>query len=208
MPRLSGVAGARVVLLAILAAVGVGALFARPAAAAAPPTYPPGTRTGVPRIDHVLAAFDGHDAKALAGMVRYLDLPCTFSPDPDKRDHRPRCKPGELEGKKITVFWEAACQGELVRRVDVRADFADFLSEPPLLYAVYRVPASGAHSPFAPRGGAGIEVVRNYGPGQEPLGAAILVGPRGGITALLLGCGDGPKHFLDAHAGSLILAPR
>lgn len=199
--RLVGVA---VSLAALLIVVGVGLPVS---AGERFPTYPSGTRTGITRIDRVLEAVDAGDAGRLEQLVRYRKVRCVRGERPGQIPAPPRCRPDEPTGSAVEVLLVGSCEGFYLRKERVVAStLRPFLTSQDGLYAVYRVPAEGRHSPFEPRDGFGLVYTEDV-PGFV-LGTAILVGPRGRITAILSGCSDNPRQFLAHRAGELVLPPR
>ncbi len=168
-------------------------------------THPPGTHTGVARVDRILDAIEARDVQRLAELTRYFDVACVKNWE-HQIPSRPRCKRNEPPGTRVEVFWGAQCEGFYIRAENAPRSYRGFGGVPPRLYAVFRVEPDAKHSPFNPAGGFGIVYAATHG--DYEVGALLMLGPRGKITFISYGCSATPRQMLDALAGKLLLPPR
>ena len=70
-------------------------------AVTAEPFHTPDTRTGVPVVDEVIAAYLAGDTVALVALVDFAVTPCTHA---NGLGGPPKCAEGQAEGTEVEVF--------------------------------------------------------------------------------------------------------
>ena len=173
------------------------------AGAARSPTYPAGARTGVVRVDRILAAMQKQDADRMADLVGYTKLPCTSTKPPGYTWIK--CKPDEPEGTLVDTFWLGSCDAASVRadELDIRSTIQEFMNGGRKLYAVYgwvgrkQPPARGFGVIFSQEG--------------EHHSEASILSIRGNGDLIGIGfsaCGHTPETIWESAEGRAVLAPR
>ena len=71
-------------------------------------TSPEARRTGDPALDAIIAAVETRDVAALAALVEYQEIGCTFA---DGLGGPPKCPKHAQEGEEFSVFPYSACEG-------------------------------------------------------------------------------------------------
>lgn len=99
--------------------------------------YPPSVRTGTPEVDRVIEAVTRQDLDKVMSLVEMTRVPCTLQVH--GMPGLPPCPEGTPDGTPIEVFPASSCHVSYTRSLEgVRASFADTLSRPLYVYAVYR----------------------------------------------------------------------
>jgi hypothetical protein len=108
--------------------------------------HPAGTRTGIAKLDGVIAAAEKRDTAALVSLVAFYTMPCTR---PEGIGAIP-CPPGAPLQTPVEVFGWSQCEGSFAKRGDARiatalGEFLTRTEQPfafePRVYAVIRGPA-------------------------------------------------------------------
>lgn len=81
----------------------------------APDPHRLGTRTGIARVDAVIAAYEARDAAALAALINFYPMPCTST---EIVHGALTCPAGVAVGTPVEVFGYAACEGTFIQRGD------------------------------------------------------------------------------------------
>lgn len=166
--------------------------------------------TGMPDVDHLIAAARAKDVIELAGLTQYQLQPCTLAP---VSGGPPGCREGEAEGDLVEVMAASSCEDGWVRPEHV-PDAYRLALEPgePTLVAVYRPAYTpdtyGANGPS----GAGHDgkIVAVYDTGNRDdgtaKGVALHMNP-GRVVWIETDCG-GLLELLDpARAASYLIEP-
>lgn len=87
-------------------------LTASPEASETPVAAEGDRRTGDPQLDAIIEAVEARDVTALAELVEYQQIGCTFA---QGLGGPPKCEPGMTEGEETRMFPVASCEGTWTR---------------------------------------------------------------------------------------------
>lgn len=144
--------------------------------------YPPGTRTGDPAIDAILAAFEQKDLAAIESRIRYKVLPCAS----EQRRDRPLCPEGVAPGTTIKALSIGHCEGGLRPRDRVPLALERQLTGTLYLYGIARF--------RSPSGETETLVMFGVGP-KDDAGVLFPLDADGRLTRVQWSCGIWPVPF-------------
>ncbi|MGE0687240.1 MAG: hypothetical protein AB7P33_10870 [Dehalococcoidia bacterium] len=170
----------------------------------APTPHSLGARTGIAKVDAVIAAYEARDAAALNALIAFYAMPCTD----DDAIGAVACPVGAMAGTPVEVFGYGTCEGAWITRSDPAL---------PALIPGYMVPPRGA----AVADARVYAVIQGRLFPEEPVpGDAVIVYNSGlvmgvnqqGLTYISAPCGATGSQWLEQRiarlgAQSYVLAP-
>lgn len=174
--------------------------------------HPPGTRSGLPAVDRVLAAIEGGDPAAVRAAFAFAPVACVT--EPSGIGSPPICRPGEAPGTPVDVVILASCEGSYARADEVGDTLERLLSPELGLYAVVEHAPDDVSRPAFEARTAVILGPRDREapptPDTNPPAALRLLIDDDGITVVFFGCGPESAEgllFRWSSAPPLLLAP-
>lgn len=164
--------------------------------------HAPGTRTGNPAVDPVIAAIASGDRERINAVTRFSAVPCTTTQQ--GIGSPPPCPEGVPEGTPVDALPTSSCEGGYWPREHYEANHELGAWSADEIYAVVAVPRSSTPAPA-------YAVVFNFRtPGGTTWGRSLLVAD-GAITAIVSGCLSPPGGLVAYMGGpspTFLLAPR
>ncbi|MBI5948156.1 MAG: hypothetical protein HY875_08465 [Chloroflexi bacterium] len=167
--------------------------------------YDPGTPTGIPEVDSVMAAISAGDLEALAALTTSRPVPCTASMAAPTAY---RCPAAVAEGTRVDIVFAEFCSGSVAFPLaEVRATLRPLLDGSPRLWGLRELPADlPSKAVGAPRSRYVLFVVNNTDP---PAGFTLTLGADGGIHGVGYGRGERPEQLWSSWGttGTVVLPP-